>query len=94
MWSNICEYGEDLKLTKRMGVNESDKCITWHDGLQARVALGRVLVAVAVGAHQQVILGGEGPVHQRPAALDAQEAVAVPVALLVRQILQERESEG
>lgn len=47
------------------------------------MALGRVLVAVAVGAHQHVILGGKGPIHQRSAALDAEEALAVPVAVLV-----------
>lgn len=68
-----------------------DQRTTWHDGLQTRVALGRILVAVALHAHQHVLLGGEGPVHQRAAAHDAEEAVAVPVALLVRQILQSQQ---
>lgn len=36
---------------------------TWHDGLEAGVALGRVLIAVAVGAHEQLIFSGEGPLH-------------------------------
>lgn len=61
---------------------------TWHDGLHASVALGGVLVAVALDAHQHVVLGGERPVHQRTAAFDAQEAFAVPVAVVVGQILQ------
>lgn len=65
---------------------------TWHDGLHARVALGRVLVAVALHAHQRVVLGGERPVHQRAAALEAQEAFAVPVALFKGQILQSHRS--
>lgn len=59
----------------------------WHDVLQTRVALGRVLVAVALDAHERFIFGGKGPIDQRPAALVAEEAVAVPVAILVRQIL-------
>lgn len=63
---------------------------TWHDGLHASVALGRVLVAVALDAHQHVVLGGKRPLHQRTAAFDAQEAFAVPVAIFVGQILQSR----
>lgn len=61
---------------------------TWHDGLHASVALGGVLVAVALDAHQHVVLGGKRPVHQRTAAFEAQEAFAVPVAVFVGQILQ------
>lgn len=52
------------------------------------MALGRVLVAVALDAHQHVFLGGKRPLHQRAAAFDAQEAFAVPVALFVGHILQ------
>lgn len=63
---------------------------TWHDGLHASVALGGVLVAVALDAHQHVLLGGKRPLHQRTAAFDAQEAFAVPVAVFVGQILQSR----
>lgn len=37
---------------------------TWHDGLLAFLALGRVLVGVAVCAEQLVLLGREGLVHQ------------------------------
>lgn len=47
------------------------------------MALGGVLVAVALDAHQHVILGGKRPIHQRSAAFDAEEAIAVPVAVLV-----------
>lgn len=36
----------------------------WHDGLLAIVALGGVLVGVALSAEQLLILGGEGLVHQ------------------------------
>lgn len=62
--------------------------LAWHDGLQARMAFGGVLAAVALDAHRHVVLGGERPIHQRAAALDAEEALAVPVAVLVGQILQ------
>lgn len=52
------------------------------------MALGRVLVAVALDAHYHVILGGKRPFHQRSVALTAEEALAVPVAVIVGQILQ------
>lgn len=61
---------------------------TWHDGLGAGVAPGRVLAAVALHTHQQAVLGGEGLLHQGAAALDAGEALAVPVALLEGQVLE------
>lgn len=51
------------------------------------MALGRVLVAVALDAHERVVPGGKGPIDQGAAALVAEEAVAVPVAILVRQVL-------
>lgn len=57
------------------------------------MAFGRVLVAVTVGAHQHVVLGGEGPVDERAAAFGAEETLAVPVALPVRQILVQAEEE-
>lgn len=60
-----------------------DSTLTWHDGLPALLAAGRVLVGIAVGAQQLVLLGGEGLVHQRAAALRAAEAALVPVTLLV-----------
>lgn len=41
---------------------------TWHDGLLAFLALGRVLVGVAACAQQLVLLGSEGLVHQRALA--------------------------
>lgn len=66
------------------------RCSTWHDGLHAGVALGGVLVAVALDTHQGVVLGGEGPLHQRAAAQAAQETLAVPVPLFVGQILWSR----
>ena len=51
------------------------------------MALGGVLVAVALDAHGVLVLAGKGPIHQRAAALDADETVAVPVLVIVRQIL-------
>lgn len=60
---------------------------TWHDGLLAFLALGRVLVGIAVGAQQLLLLGGEGLVHQRAPASGAMEAAFVPVPVLVGQVL-------
>lgn len=60
---------------------------TWHDGLLAFLALGRVLVGVAVGAQQLLLLGGEGLVHQRASTSGAMEAAFVPVPVLVGQVL-------
>ena len=57
------------------------------------MALGRILVAVALDAQQHVILCGKWPIDQRSAAFVAEEAIAVPVAVLVRQILHGRSSE-
>ena len=51
------------------------------------MALGGVLVGVALGAEELVVLGGEGLVHQRALAHEAVEAVLVPVAVLVGQVL-------
>ena len=65
--------------------------LTWHDGLLAVETFGGVLVGVALGAQELLIFGGEGLVHQRTAALEAVEAVFVPVAVLVGQILEERQ---
>lgn len=58
----------------------------WHDGFLALVALGGVLVGVALGAEELLILSGEGFVHQRALALEALKAVLVPVAVLVGQV--------
>ena len=60
---------------------------TWHDGLLAIMALGGVFVGVALGAQQLLILGGERFVHQGALALKACEAVLVPVAVLIGQVL-------
>lgn len=57
-----------------------------HDGLLALVALGGVLVGVALSTQELLILGGEGLVHQRALAHEAVEAVLVPVAVLVGQV--------
>lgn len=69
---------------------DSDKVhvCTWHDGFLAVIALGGVLVGVALCAEELLILGGKGLVHQRALALEALEAVLMPVAILVGQILQ------
>lgn len=58
----------------------------WHDGLFALMALGGVLVRIALSAQQLLVLGGKGLVHQRAFALEALEAVLVPVTILIRQI--------
>lgn len=55
------------------------------------MALGGVLVGVALGAEQLFILGGEGLVHQRALALEALETVLVPVTVLVGQILEKKD---
>lgn len=71
--------------------------LTWHDGLLAFLAPGRVLVGVAVSAEQLVLLGGEGLVHQRVLAAGAVEAGLVPVPVLIGQVLQtqtQRQSGG
>lgn len=60
---------------------------TWHDRLLAGGALGRVVVGVALCAQHQIILGGEGLLHQGSAALAAREAFLVPVTVLVGQVL-------
>ena len=52
------------------------------------MALGGVLVGVAIGAQQLLVLGGEGLVHQGTAAFEAVETLIMPVAFLVRQILK------
>lgn len=61
--------------------------LTRHDGFLALTALRRILVGVAFGAEQLLILGGEGFVRYGAFTLEALEAVAVPVAVLVGKIL-------
>lgn len=63
--------------------------LTWHYGFLALVALGGILVGVALSTEELLILGGEGLVHQGAFALEALETVLMPVAVLVGQILQE-----
>lgn len=63
--------------------------LTRHYGFLALVALGGILVGVALSAEELLILGGEGLVHQRAFALEALETVLMPVAVLVGQILQQ-----
>lgn len=60
---------------------------TWHDGFLALMALGGILIGVALCAEELFILGGEGLVNQRALALETLEAFLVPVAVLVGQIL-------
>lgn len=52
------------------------------------MALGGILIGVALSTEQLLILGGEGLVHQGALALEALETVLVPVTILVGQILQ------
>lgn len=61
---------------------------TWHDALLALLAAGRVLLRVAVGAEQLVLLGSERLVHKGPPAPRAVETGLVPVSVLVGQVLQ------
>lgn len=63
--------------------------LTWHYGFLALVALGGILVGVALSTEELLILGGEGLVHQGALALEALETVLMPVAVLVGQVLQE-----
>lgn len=60
---------------------------TWHDGFLALMALGGVLIGVALCAEELFILGGEGLVNQGALALETLEAFLVPMAVLVGQIL-------
>lgn len=55
------------------------------------MALRGIFIRVALSAQELVILGGEGLVHQRALALKALEAVLMPMAVLVGQILQEHQ---
>lgn len=70
-----------------------DHLHTWHDGFLAVVALGGILIGIALSAEELLILSGEGLVHQRALALEAHEAVLMPVAVLVGQILQAQQSD-
>lgn len=60
---------------------------TWHDCFLACGTLGGVIVGVALRAEQQIVLSCEGLFHQRAAAFSALEAVLVPVAILIGQVL-------
>lgn len=51
------------------------------------MALGGILIGVALRAEELFILGGEGLINQGALALEALEAFLVPVAVLVGQIL-------
>lgn len=61
---------------------------TWHDSFLAGGAFGGIIIGVAFSAEQQIILGSEGLFHQRAAALCTLEALLMPVAILVGQVLQ------
>lgn len=65
--------------------------LTRHYGFLALVALGGILIGVALGTEELLVLSGEGLVHQGVLALEALEAVLVPVAVLVGQILPRTE---
>lgn len=60
---------------------------TWHDGFLAGSTLGRVIKGVALRAEQQIILGCEGLFHKRAVALGTVEALLMPVAILIGQVL-------
>lgn len=67
-------------------------CLTWHHHLVASLAAVSVRAGAALAAHDlAVVAGAEGLVGQRRVALGATEAVLVPVAILVVQLLNGRE---
>lgn len=66
---------------------------TWHDCLVAGHTLGGKLVAVAVTAHQRIILVGEGLVCQRAVAAETTKAVLVVVSVLIEELLEEEENQ-
>lgn len=51
------------------------------------MALGGVLIGIAFSAQHLVVLGGERHVHQGLLAFEAVEALLVPVAILIGQVL-------
>ena len=53
------------------------------------VAASREVIVVAIGAVEFVVLGGERLVNQGALAVTALETLLVPMAVLVRQILQQ-----
>lgn len=66
---------------------------TWHDSLVAGHTLGGILAAVAVAAHQRLLLAGEGLVCQRALAAETAETVRVVMSLLVEELLEGEEEE-
>lgn len=66
---------------------------TWHDSLVAGHTLGGKLVAVAVAAHQRVLLVGEGLVCQRAVTAETTKAVLVVMSVLIEELLKEEEKE-
>lgn len=63
--------------------------LTRHNGLLAVETLGWVLIRVAFGTQQDLILGGKWFLYQRAIAFGTPEAPLVPVAAFVGQILGE-----
>lgn len=59
----------------------------WHDSLVAGDTLGGVLAAVAVAAHQRILLAGEGLVCQRAVAAETAETVSMVVSVLIEELL-------
>lgn len=55
------------------------------------MALGGILVGVALGAKELLVLGREGLVHQGALALEALKAFLMPVTVLVGKILQKEQ---
>ena len=74
----ICCVGISLTICSLCGF-----LLTWHDGFLALVALGGILIGVALSAEELFILGGKGLVHQRALALEAHETLLMPVTVLV-----------
>ena len=69
------------------------KVSTWHHGFVAGHTLGGKLAAIAVTAHQRVVLAGEGLVSQRAVAAETAEAVIVVISVLIEELLEEEEGQ-
>lgn len=84
-----CDLGDGVDQVR---VKESH--LTRHHLLVADHALGGEFVAVALAAHQSIVLAGEGLVGQRASAAYAAEAVFVVVPVFIEELLEEERRAG
>jgi len=64
-------------------------CFTCSEDVSASITAQSEVVVMAVGTIRFVILASKRTIHQRHFAVNALEAVLMPVLVLVRQILQD-----